>query len=206
MNLLALLGWNNGTEKELFSLEELINEFSIERVHKSGAKFDYEKAKWFNHEWIKKSASKNLFNDVKAILESKEIHVSDDEYLNLIIDLVKDRCTLMTDFYDQSFYFFKAPVSLDLDAVKPKWNNDKNDFFSVYCNQLNNISEWNVTSIEEDFKKLATEKNIKPGELQLPMRIMLVGGKFGPAVFEIANKIGKEETIKRIQNALVQLN
>ena len=206
VNLLALLGWNNGTEKELFTLEELINEFSIERVHKSGAKFDYEKAKWFNHEWIKKSSSKNLFNDVKAILESKEIHVSDDEYLNSIIDLVKDRCTLMSDFYDQSFYFFKAPVALDLDAVKPKWNNDKNDFFSVYCNQLNNISEWNVSSIEEDFKKLAAEKNIKPGELQLPMRIMLVGGKFGPAVFEIANKIGKEETIKRIQNALVQLN
>ena len=85
-------------------------------------------------------------------------------------------------------------------------HNDKNDFFSVYCNQLNNISEWNVSSIEEDFIKLAAEKNIKPGELQLPMRIMLVGGKFGPAVFEIANKIGKEETIKRIQNALVQLN
>jgi glutamyl-tRNA synthetase len=206
INLLAMLGWNNGTEQELFSLNELIDQFSIDRVHKSGAKFDYEKAKWFNHEWIKKSSSELLFPLVKPILEEKSISNIDESFLKTIIDLVKERCPLLDDFSQQSSYFFIAPEELDTDAVKPKWNEDKADFFNEICNQLNFLNEWETTSIENCFKTLAAEKNIKPGELQLPMRIMLVGGKFGPAVFEIAYLIGKEETIKRIKSALIILN
>jgi len=206
INLLAMLGWNNGTEQELFSLDELIDQFSINRVHKSGAKFDYEKAKWFNHEWIKKSSSELLFPLVKPILEEKSISNINEPFLKIIIDLVKERCPLLDDFFQQSSYFFIAPEELDTEAVKPKWNEDKASFFNEICNQLNLLNEWETTSIENSFKTLAAEKNIKPGELQLPMRIMLVGGKFGPAVFEIACLIGKEETIKRIKSALIILN
>lgn len=206
VNLLALLGWNDGTEKEVFSLEELIHQFSIERVHKSGAKFDYEKAKWFNQEWIKQSGADDLLSDVKQILEAKDVTITDVDFLKSIIELVKDRCILMTDFYEQAVYFFKDPHSLDIDAVKPKWSEAKSEFFSQFCNQLEASTDWDTGTIENIFKNLATEKNIKPGELQLPMRIMLVGGKFGPAVFEIANKIGKASTINRINTALVQLN
>jgi len=206
INLLAMLGWNNGTEQELFSLDELIDQFSIDRVHKSGAKFDYEKAKWFNHEWIKKSSSELLFPLVKPILEEKSISNINEPFLKTIIDLVKERCPLLDDFFQQSSYFFIAPEELDTEAVKPKWNEDKASFFNEICNQLNLLNEWETTSIENSFKTLAAEKNIKPGELQLPMRIMLVGGKFGPAVFEIACLIGKEETIKRIKSALIILN
>ncbi len=206
VNLLALLGWNDGTEKELFSLDELIHQFSIERVHKSGAKFDYEKAKWFNQEWIKQSVADELLSDVKQILEAKDVIITDVDFLKSIIELVKDRCVLMTDFYEQSVYFFKAPQTLDIEAVKPKWNKAKSDFFSEFCTQLEASNDWDTITIETIFKNLATEKNIKPGELQLPMRIMLVGGKFGPAVFEIANKIGKAATINRINTTLVELN
>ncbi len=206
INLLAVLGWNNGTEQEIFSLEELIAMFSIDRVHKAGAKFDFEKAKWFNHEWIKKLDVENLKHNVKNILEAKGLNVINNDYLDKVITLVKDRCTLLPDFYEQSAYFFKAPEQWDTDAVIPKWTKEKNDFFEVYCERLTAITNWEITSIETEFKNLAAEKNIKPGELQLPMRIMLVGAKFGPAVFEIASLIGKEATIARINKALTIFN
>lgn len=205
INLLAMLGWNSGTEKEIFSMDEMIENFSIERVHKSGAKFDYEKAKWFNQEWIKISTSDYLFPLVSELFKNKGVEIHDDAFLKKIIDLVKERCVLIPDFYEQAVYFFQSPEKLDLDAIKPKWNEAKTNFFETFCNNINEIS-WTTADIENVFKNLATEMNIKPGELQLPMRIMLVGGKFGPAVFEIAHLIGKEETILRIKNALTSLN
>ena len=206
INLLAVLGWNDGTEQEIFSLDELIEKFSIERVHKAGAKFDFEKAKWFNHEWIKKLTVENYQPLVKVLFLSKGITVADDIYIKEVLKLVKDRCTLLTDFYDQAAYFFKAPQAWDTDAVKPKWNDAKTDFFKDYCKKLNAVENWEMNVLENEFKKLSIEKNIKPGELQLPMRIMLVGAKFGPPVFIIAATIGKEETIARIEKALTIFN
>jgi glutamyl-tRNA synthetase len=202
INLLALLGWNNGTEQEIFSKEELINEFSMERVHSAGAKFDYEKAKWFNHEWIKRLKAEDVRLKVGELIKQHGLTVSNDSYLDKVIELVKDRCTLLPDFIQQSSFFFKAPEALDAEAVKPKWNDDKKNFFISYTEKLQAASEWNVVALENSFKELATEKNIKPGELQLPLRIMLVGGKFGPPVFNIAELIGKDETISRIKKAL----
>jgi len=206
INLLALLGWNSGTEKELFSLEEMISQFSIERVHKSGAKFDYEKAKWFNQEWIKKLPVEKLFPIVKLIMDSTGTQINDDDYLKSVITLIKDRCTLMSDFYEQSIYFFQAPNVLDIASIKPKWNIEKTLFFESFSDKLLTLNNWSAIEIENIFKFLAAEKNIKPGELQLPMRIMLVGGKYGPAVFEIAHLIGKTETINRMSIALSQIN
>jgi glutamyl-tRNA synthetase len=202
INLLALLGWNDGTEQEIFSKDELIEKFSIERVHSGGAKFDYEKAKWFNHEWIKKSGVGSLKSGVKTLLEEKGIVFTKDFLLDEVISIVKDRCTLLTDFVLQSLFFFRTPETLDVDAVKPKWNEGKKNFFIAYTEKLQSANEWNAPALENSFKELASEKNIKPGELQLPFRIMLVGGKFGPPVFEIAAILGKEETIDRINKAL----
>ena len=202
INLLALLGWNDGTEKEIFTKEELIAAFSIERVHSGGAKFDYEKAKWFNHEWIKKSEVRSLKSEVRNLLNEKGLIVTDDALLDNVIVLIKDRCTLLTDFYDQSVFFFKTPQEFDVNAVRPKWNEDKKNFFEAYSEKILNLVEWNAITLENAFKELAIEKNIKPGELQLPFRIMLVGGKFGPPVFNIAEIVGKEETINRIKKTL----
>ncbi|HKO80814.1 MAG TPA: glutamate--tRNA ligase [Chitinophagaceae bacterium] len=202
INLLALLGWNDGTEQEIFSKKELIEKFSIERVHSGGAKFDYEKAKWFNHEWIKKSDVGNLKPDVGNLLKEKNISIADDTLLEKIITLVKDRCTLLPDFYDQASFFFISPVEYDVNAVKPKWNDDKKNFFVAYSEKIAALTDWNAGLLENTFKELAVEKNSKPGELQLPFRIMLAGGKFGPPVFNIAEILGKEETITRIQKAI----
>lgn len=202
INLLALLGWNDGTEQEIFSKEELIEKFSIERVHSGGAKFDYEKAKWFNHEWIKKLKVESLKLKVVEVFREKGITDIDDLVLEKVIGLVKDRCTLLTDFYEQSYFLFKSPEKLDVDAVKSKWNEAKQLFFAEVLRNYELNNDWKAILLENSFKEIAAANQMKPGEVLLPLRIMLVGGKFGPGVFDIAEILGKEETISRIKNAL----
>jgi glutamyl-tRNA synthetase len=203
INLLALLGWNDGTEQEIFTKEELIEKFSIERVHSGGAKFDFEKAKWFNHEWIKKTSVDGLQSTVHNLLAEKGITSIDNSVLGKVIGLVKDRCTLLTDFYDQSYFLFKAPEIWDVDAVKPKWNEAKQLFFAELIRNYELNNDWTAAVLEKDFKEIVAVNQIKPGEVLLPFRIMLVGGKFGPGVFDIAEIIGKKETISRIKKALI---
>lgn len=202
VNLLAMLGWNDGTEQELFTIEELIQRFSIEKVHKGGAKFDFEKAKWFNHEWIKKLPIAAYKQEVKELFESKGPIIDNDQQFERVLELVKDRCYFLADFWEQASFFYQAPVDFDVASVKPKWNADKAKFFQEFQQELQSIPEWTSAFIEAAFKQFAATSNIKPGELQLPLRIMLVGGKFGPPVFDIAEIIGKEETLMRIQTAL----
>ena len=202
INLLAVLGWNDGTEQELFSLEELIEKFSIEKVHKGGAKFDYEKAKWFNQEWIKKLDIKNYKERVKEIFLSKGISNIDDSYLGLVMNLVKERCTLLPDFFTQGVFFFNPPSNFDEASVKPKWDESKKEYFTILINQLKQLESWEAISIETIFKQIATEKNSKVGELQMILRVFLVGSKMGPGLFIIAETIGKLNTLERIENAL----
>jgi glutamyl-tRNA synthetase len=206
LNLLATLGWNDGTDQEIFSLDELIEKFSLERVSKAGAKFDFEKAKWFNAEWIKKSEVGSLKSEVRKVLEDKGVVIADDTYLEQVIDKVKDRCVLLPDFYHQAAYFFQQPAEHDVNSVKPKWTDAKTDFFNAVINLINTTDTFEPVEFEAAFKALAEEKGIKPGELMLPFRIMLVGGKFGPHVFDIAVLLGKTETISRIEKALVVFN
>lgn len=200
VNLLAMLGWNDGTDQELFSMAELIDKFSVERISKAGAKFDFEKAKWYNHEWIKHTDAADLLDIVKQEFSAKGIDLTDDNFALKVIGLIKDRCNLLTDFVAQSEYFFKAPVEYDLPAVKSKWTAEKADFFNAYLPAIED--GFTTLELEEKFKSLATEHNLKPGELMLPFRIMLVGGKFGPGVFDIAVTLGSAETKERILAAL----
>lgn len=206
VNMLAMLGWNDGSGQEIFTMPELIERFTLDRVHKGGAKFDFEKAKWFNHEWIKRSAASRLLPDVKQVLQQKDISVTDEDYLLKVIDMVKERCTLLTDFHEQSQFFFAPPVKIDTESVLPKWTAEKAAFFTDLQTVLNGLPEYSAQEIEQAFKQLAADKNIKVGELQLPFRIMLVGGKFGPAVFDIAATIGRSATLDRLKSGLAQLS
>ncbi|MCZ4224167.1 glutamate--tRNA ligase [Pedobacter rhodius] len=203
VNILALLGWNDGTEQEIFTLVELEERFSMERISKAGAKFDFEKAKWYNHEWIKQTSVENLRVSVKNELQKAGIEVNDDRRLDTVIDLIKDRCTLLPDFVVQSGYFFTSPAVYDSASVKPKWTVEKAAFFETYAE---NINLGNAIEAEAAFKALAEEKGFKPGELMLPFRVMLVGGKFGPGVFDIAILLGTEETKSRIAKAITVFN
>lgn len=202
INLLAVLGWNDGTEQEIFTLDELVKKFSIDRVHKGGAKFDFEKAKWFNHEWIKKLPVDRFSLIVKEHFISKGITIADDAYFEKVLELVKDRCTLLNDFYTQGSFFFQSPSAIDVDSIKPKWDEKKKLFFAELTRAYQLTPLWEHSELEKEFKEIAAVNQLKPGELMLPFRIMLVGGKFGPGVFDIASMIGKEETIKRIEHTL----
>jgi len=201
INFLVLLGWNPGVVQEIFTLNELVELFDIQRVHHAGAKFDFDKCKWFNHQYVQLLSNAHLADATEKTLLQKKV-VVDRVYLEHVCSLVKERCTFIHDVWENAFFFFQKPESYDLPSVQPKWNTDKATFFNDLITHLHSLTEWTHTSIENTFKDLAVAKAIKVGELQMPFRIMLCGGKFGPPVFEIAATIGKVETIERIQAAL----
>ena len=201
INLLAVLGWNDSTPQEIYTKDELVHAFSMDHVHKGGAQFDFEKAKWYNHEWIKKTDNSILVQRLKEFEPGHYANL-DVDYLQQVVGLIKERCTMLSDFWQQSSFFFQAPETIDTDTIKPKWSDEKTAFFDIVKEKLLLLEDWTTVNIEETFKQTAIEKELKVGELQLPFRIMLVGGKFGPGVFEIAGLIGKEETVNRIIKVL----
>jgi glutamyl-tRNA synthetase len=205
VNMLAMLGWNSGTEQEIFSLDELIEKFSIDRVHKGGAKFDFEKAKWFNHQYIQRWDENRLAElampYVEEQLKGLDSGIGGWELamLTRVIPLIKDRCTLLSDFWAQGHFFFATPELKEEAALKDKWSDQKQQFFASWANIVSYMESWNQQELETSFNEEAVKLGLKKGELMLPLRIMLVGGKYGPGVFLIAGVIGKEETIKRIR-------
>jgi len=203
VNMLAMLGWNPGVEQEIFSLEELCDLFSMERVHKGGAKFDYEKAKWFNHQHIQRADNARLAELAEPFFTKAGI-ATDKERLTTVVGLIKERTHLLSDFVEQGAFFFEAPKQLDIESIKGKWNEQKTQFFQAWMVQLD-TTDLNHEALEQSFGNLATEMGIKKGELMLPLRIMLVGGKFGPGVFDIVTFIGKDQTKDRIGAALAAL-
>ncbi len=206
INMLAMLGWNSGSEQEIFSIDELIEKFSIERVHKGGAKFDFEKAKWFNNQYIHKTDNETLAKLVMPYIEEglknaggSSATPREKEFVEKVVGLIKDRCTLLPDFWAQGHFFFVTPATIDEATIKEKWNEQKQQFFTEWAVALEQLPEWSEHVIEANFNEFAVSKGLKKGELMLPLRIMLVGGKYGPGVFIISDIIGKEETIKRIK-------
>lgn len=202
INMLALLGWNDGTDQEIFSLDELVDRFSVERINNSGAKFDFEKARWFNQEWIRRSSTQELSGHMVALLAEKGISQPDERFLETVIDLVKDRLTLLSDFWEQASFFFQRPQSYDFSPVLPKWSEEKTLFFTDILSRLEGFEPWRAEELESFYKLAIQSSGLKMGELMLPLRIMLVGGKFGPHVFDIAAALGKDETIERIKEGL----
>lgn len=201
VNMLALLGWNDGTDQEIFSLEELIEKFSLERINNSGAKFDFEKAKWFNHEWIQKLSVDELAGYIRPILISHQID-TDSKYLEAVLALIKDRLTFLTDFWEHAGFFFKQPEEYDLEAILNRWNDEKTTFFTSIIESLEAFEPWRSEELESFYKLAIQASGMKMGELMLPLRIMLVGGKYGPHVFDIVATLGKTETIHRIRKGL----
>lgn len=203
INMLALLGWNSGLEQELFTKEELVQHFSIDRVHKGGAKFDFEKAKWFNHQYIQKADNARLAGLLQPFLP--EGLVIETAQLVAVLALVKERLHLLSEFWEQASFFFVRPTNIDTQAIQAKWNDNTQQFFSLLAQQLGTINDWQQDAIETLFNETVVSAGIKKGEAMLPLRVMLVGGKFGPGVFAIAEQIGQAETIARISSALALL-
>ena len=203
VNMLAMLGWNDGTGQELFTLDELVAKFSMERVHKGGAKFDFEKAKWFNHQYIQHTDNATLAGMIAPLINEKAtVNGNNLAFLENVIALVKDRCTLLPDFWAQGHFFFETPEIKEMAVIKDKWNDARQNFFTNWANTLASTENWNHTDLEATFNAELSSHGLKKGDVMLPFRIMLVGAKFGPGVFAIAELIGREETIARIQRIL----
>ncbi|WP_264520009.1 glutamate--tRNA ligase [Flavobacterium sp. N1994] len=203
INFLALLGWNDGTDQELFSLDELVEKFDLNRVHKAGAKFDPEKNKWFNHQYLQKQEDESLAKSFAPILYEKGI---DADYTTLvkIVSLIKERANFVSEFWEMSNFFFEAPTSYDEKAAK-NWKEDTPRTMQELISVLENISDFTSATIETDVKDWMTQNEIGMGKVMQPFRLSLVGALKGPHLFDIVELIGKEETIKRLQKAIATL-
>lgn len=203
INFLALLGWNDGTDQELFSLEELIAKFDLNRVHKAGAKFDPEKNKWFNHHYLVKENNASLAEKFDMILKEKGITV-EKAYVEKAVALVKERATFVTDLYDLSDFFFAAPIAYDEKAAK-NWKEDTGAIMQELISVIENIGDFTSVTIETIVKDWMTKNEIGMGKVMQPFRLSLVGALKGPHLFDIVEMIGKEETVQRIQKAISTL-
>jgi nondiscriminating glutamyl-tRNA synthetase len=203
VNFLALLGWNDGTDKELFSLKELVEAFDLNRVHKSGAKFDPEKNKWFNHQYLIKQNDADLAKDFSPILTEKGIDISKFD-LTRIVSSIKERAHFVSEFWDLTDFFFQAPTSYDEKASK-NWKEETPTLMQELILVLENIEDFTSANIETIVKDWLTKNEIGMGKVMQPFRLSLVGALKGPHLFDIVEIIGKEETISRIQKAISTL-
>ena len=204
VNMLALLGWNPGTEQELFTLKELCQTFSLERVSKSGAKFSPDKTKWFNQQYMMLKSNEELAKSYKVILSEKGIS-KDFNYITKVISLIKERATFVADFWELSDYFFQAPVNYDIKASKKNWKEDTSSLMNELIPVLEKIEDFNSQNIETIVKDWITSKEIGFGKIMQPFRLSLVGAMKGPHLFDIAEMLGKQATINRINKAIETL-
>jgi len=200
VNFLALLGWNDGTEKELFTLEELIESFDLARVNKSGAKFDPEKNKWFNHQYLVKKENSELAVYLQSVLNEKGIS-ADNAVVEKVAGLVKDRANLTTDLYALADFFFVAPEKYDEKASK-NWKEDTSGLMQQVIFVIENVKNFEAKEIESDIKNWIQENELGMGKIMQPLRIALVGEMKGPDLFEIISVLGKTETTKRLNAAI----
>jgi len=200
VNFLALLGWNDGTEKELYSLEELVEAFDLNRVHKAGAKFDPEKNKWFNHQYLIKQNDADLAKSFSPILVEKGVDVSKYD-VTRIVSLIKERAHFVSEFWDLTDFFFQAPTSYDEKASK-NWKEETPALMQELISTLEYIDGFDSANIEAIVKDWLTKNEIGMGKVMQPFRLSLVGALKGPHLFDIVEIIGKEETISRIRKAI----
>lgn len=201
VNFLALLGWNSGTEQEMFSMSELIQLFSLDRVSKSGAKFDYEKGKWFNHKYLQSKSDGELADLFQQILVKKDIF-EDSEKVAKIVSLIKERANFISDLWEQSYFFFQAPTTYDEKTVQKRWNETTPRLMKELIDVLTNIEDFSAHNTEEIVKQWIAENEYNLGGIMNAFRLSLVGAAKGPHLFDITDIIGKEETLTRIQSAI----
>jgi len=201
INLLALLGWNAGNDQEFFSMDELVENFSLDRVVKSGARFDPEKAKWFNRHYLQQKTAGELGGLFMPVLAEKNIKAPTEKVLR-IVELVKDRCQFVSDLWENSSYFFVAPESYEEKTVLKKWKEDTSEKLQAITSVLESVTDWKYDTIKETFSNFMNEKEWSFGMVMVPIRLALVGTSTGVDLFDICDLIGKDETIARIQKAI----
>ena len=201
LNFLALLGWNPGNDQEILSMDDLIKLFSLEKCSKNGAKFDFEKGKWFNHKYIQNKSNEELTELFLPILQEKGIS-ADPAKTAKIIGLVKDRISFVKELWAQTSYFFIAPESYEEKSVKKRWKEDTPERMKELIEILENITDFASEDTEKIVLGWITENNYHMGNVMNAFRLAVVGECKGPHMFDITTILGKEETIKRIKKAI----
>jgi len=204
INMLALLGWNPGTEQEIFSLEVLVEAFDIARVSKSGAKFSPDKTNWFNQQYMQTKADTELTDLYIPILEEKGIS-KEKEFVQKVVSSIKERAIFVADFWELSSFFFETPTEYDAKASKKNWKEGTAELMQELIIVISNIQDFSSENTEKEIKEWITAKEIGFGKVMQPLRLSLVGKLAGPHLFDIIAMIRKEETIKRIKNAIEKL-
>lgn len=201
INFLALLGWSPQNRQEILSMQELINEFSLNRVKKSGARFDFEKAKWFNHAYIQQKTNAELLQFFRPMLLEKGIPIN-DKYLEKVTALIKERLNLINDFWEQASFFFIRPVAYDEKIIKKWWNEDTAFHLDILKNILNDIEPFDKKHVHKIMMAFIHKQHLNIGEIMSCLRLSLVGAAKGPELFDIIELLGKKETMTRIQLAI----
>lgn len=198
LNFLALLGWHPGGDQEIFSLEELVQHFSLEHISKGGARFDYEKAKWFNQQYLRATDNATLAALIRPLALAKGYEVN-DAYLEQVAALMKERVTFLPDFVEQGYYLFEHVRNYDAETLQKKWNPALLPVLTALSGQLSEFAPFEGAALEAAVKEFAAANSVKPGDLLPILRIALAGTMKGPAVFDMAAALGKTETLDRLE-------
>lgn len=201
INILAFLGWNPGTEQELFSMQELIDAFSIEHIHKAGAKFDFEKAKWFNHQYLVKLSDAQLADMFIPFLKEKGIEAEKDR-AEKVCSLVKERVNFVKEMWDQASFFFVAPESYDPEVIKKRWKPEIPAILKEVTDVFESLSDFTATAIHDALHHLLESKQYNFGQVMNCLRLSMVGTSKGPDLPVIMEFLGKKEVIFRIEKAV----
>ena len=201
INMLALLGWNPGTEQELFTLDELIAAFSIERVHKAGSRFDPGKAKWFNHQYLQRKSNEEIAMQFREELRARGFHYDLPE-IETLVALVKERISFVKDLWNETDFFFIAPEKYDQEVVKKRWKEDTPAILRELKNELASIEDFSPAETESTVKNWIAAKGFNTGNVMNALRLVVVGASRGPHIFDIICWLGKEKTIERIEKGL----
>ena len=204
VNMLALLGWNPGTEQELFTMEELIQTFTLERVGKSGSKFDPEKARWFNHQYIQQAPLEMIASVFGDLLQEKGI-LAEPEKVKEITAMMRERVNFVHELTEQAGFFFEAPTQYDAAFAKKRWKEDSPQILENVAARLNALESFDADSIQQAMQQFMEESGIGAGKMMPGLRLALVGSGMGPDIHRIMAILGKEETILRIHTAIAQL-
>ena len=207
INMLSLLGWNPGTEQELFDLEGLISTFDLSRVSKSGAKFSLDKTRWFNQQYLQKKTDEQLAELYLTVLKTKNIQrLPSIDYIKSVVSLIKERAVFVKDFWGLSSYFFKRPEEYNEKAVKKQWKEGTSDLINELIIVLDSIDNFSSASVEKKTKNWISSKEIGFGKVMQPLRLAIVGEMKGPHLFDIIHMIGKEEAILRLKTIIKKLS
>jgi glutamyl-tRNA synthetase len=208
VNFVALLGWNPGDEREIFTVDELIREFSLERVGKAGAVFNIEKLNWLNAQHLRKKTGEEILRLVREYLSRSPFgkHHYGDAYLLRVIAAMRERAIFVGDFVEKSPYFFEPPGSFDPDVMKKRWKRETPGQLRKLADEFGGLTDPKKESFEAALHRVATALNVKNGDLIHPLRLAVSGMGSGPGVFEILEILGKGETIRRIAAAMEKLS